>query len=209
MTWDFWNLSGDSYVDRARNNICARFLKSDFTHLLFIDSDMSWNLKGLIDLLNSPFDLTGGIYPCKNKWEEWTECIKYDSNHAPVQEEKTGLIEVEWLPAGFMLISHSCIEKMVDAYKEDWYWNNNGTDKEKTYNLFECKIIDNVRYGEDVTFCKKWAALGNKIYCEPRIDFGHSGMKTYEGNFHEHLTDICEKEMVFKALEKGVYNAVL
>jgi hypothetical protein len=201
IVWDFWDVSGDSYVDRARNTICARFLNSDYTHLLFIDSDISWNVEGLGQLLQSPFELTGGIYPCKNNWDSWTERMRYDKDHAPIQEADTGLVEVEWLPAGFMLITKSCIEKIVSHYYDNWYHPDSGnTDAEKIYSLFECSIIDHVRQGEDVTFCKKWAAIGGKIYCEPRISFGHSGMKTYEGNFHEHLKASSEVERIRRAL---------
>lgn len=211
IEWDFWEHSGDSYVDRARNNICARFLTTDFTDLLFIDSDMSWDAIGLMHILQSPFELTGAAYPCKNNWDMFGEKLLYDENHAPIQDPETGLLLAEWLPGGFMRIRKSCLEKMYKAYENDWYYaadikrtpgtveGSNEDPCRKVVNLFECKVKDHNRYGEDIMFCKKWKAIGGKCYLEPRISFGHSGMKTFTGNFDEHLKYLCEEERIKRA----------
>lgn len=216
IDWDFWEYSGDSYVDRARNHICARFIETDYTDLLFIDSDMSWSAEGLFNLLRSPHELTGGVYPVKNNWEKYTESIKYEGNHSPVQHIDSGRIEAEWLPAGFLLIKRSCLEKMCSAYEYDWYYSNEkNTELEeprKIINLFNCKVVDNQRLGEDVSFCKKWNMIGGKCYVEPRISFGHTGSKTYSGNFDEYLLRQAElkrihgSDDVIKFMEK--YNAL-
>lgn len=205
IEWDFWEHSGDSYVDRARNNICSRFLSTSFTDLLFIDSDMSWDPIGLQHILSSPYELTGAAYPCKNNWDIFGEKLLYDSDHAPVQDPITGLLEAQWLPGGFLRMKRSCLEKMSEAYKDDWYHAADCKPKEKlddddpcrkVINLFECKVQDGNRYGEDIMFCKKWIAIGGKCYLEPRITFGHSGMKTWTNNFDEHLRKQATQEHI-------------
>jgi hypothetical protein len=199
VEWDFWELSGDSYVDRARNTICARFSKSDYTHMLFIDSDMAWDVEGFLRLLKSPHELTGGLYPVKNNWENYCERLKFDENNNPVQDEVTGHIECEYVPSGFMLIKKSCIEKMIEAYKNDWYYAHSSHDddpNEKVVNLFECSRNEetHTRRGEDVTFCHKWTAIGGKCFLEPRISFGHCGMKAWYGNFEKYWRSLQKKE---------------
>jgi len=221
IEWDFWEHSGDAYVDRARNNICARFLTTDFTDLLFIDSDMSWDPAGFVHLLSSPYELTGAAYPCKNNWDMFGEKLLYDDNHAPIQDPKTGLLLAQWLPGGFLLIKRACLEKMYTAYKDDWYYaadikrapemieGSNEDPCRKVINLFECSVGDHNRYGEDIMFCKKWTAIGGKCYLEPRISFGHSGMKTFTGNFHEHLIALAEEERIKKAFKNAeIVNVV-
>ena len=198
ITWEYFDTCGDSYVDRARNTLCARFLKSDCTHLLFIDSDMGWDVQGLINILNSPFELTGAAYPIKNAWDKFIEGAKFDTDHAPVQDEKTGLIEAYFVPAGFMLIARSCLEKLVASDPWNEYRTLDDGKEVCIYNFFE-NIIDRekkVRVGEDIAFCNKWTALGGKIYIEPRISFVHCGMTAWPGNYNDYLLKLCEIERI-------------
>jgi hypothetical protein len=199
IDWEFLDKCGDSFIDRARNCLVAQFMATDATDLLFIDSDISWDSMGLLHLLRSPMELTGGAYPFKNQWDRFTECIIYDKDHAPVQDGETGLIETDWLPAGFMRIKRSCIEKLIEAYKSDFFFTLEGEalDTNKVHNLFECKIVNSQRQSEDVTFCKKWQAIGGKCWLEPRISFGHSALNTFTGNLHEHLLELTGKGQWF------------
>jgi hypothetical protein len=201
VPWECLMECGDSYVDRARNTLCARFLRSNCTHLLFIDSDMGWDEQGLINILNSPFELTGAAYPMKNAFDKFVEGTVFDTDHAPVQDEKTGLIEASIVPAGFMLIARSCLEKLITADPENKYNTLDDGKEICVYNFFE-NVVDKekkIRFGEDISFCNKWTALGNKIYIEPRINFVHCGMMAWPGNYNEHLLRACEKERINRA----------
>ena len=112
IEWDYYDLTGDSYVDRARNTLCARFLKSDCTDLVFIDSDMSWDVDGFVKLLSSSYEITGGSYPAKNNWTDFTAKMVVDPvDNVPMGDAQHGLIEAHWLPAGFMRIKRSALEK--------------------------------------------------------------------------------------------------
>jgi hypothetical protein len=199
VEWDYWTIHNDSYIDRAKNSIADRFYKSDCTDLLMIDSDISWDVQGLLYLINSPFELTGGMFPMKGAWDKYAGKIKVDEKGAPVQEEKTGLIEAEYLPGGFLRIRKSCIDKLTKAYQNNWYYDD--ATGNKIVNLFEMSTIDNVKYGEDGGFCRKWTAMGGKCYVEPRISFGHTGSNTFTGNFHEYLLRSAETERIRVAIE--------
>ena len=197
IEWEYWDYSGDSYIDRARNMLVYKFYTSDCTDLLFIDSDLSWDAMGLVHLLRAPHELVGGAYPVKNKWDSFTESIIYDGNHAPVQDVKSGLIESNWLSAGFMRLKRSVIDKMYAADKNNWFYSVAG---EHIPNLFECSVSpDHYRTSEDVTFCRKWTALGGQCWIEPRITFKHCGVDQHEGNLHEHLLLQCEIQRLTEA----------
>jgi hypothetical protein len=195
VEWEYWQLTGDAYVDRARNTLCARFLKTGATDLLFIDSDMSWNLEGFNYLLKSPHEITGGAYPAKNSWEEWTaNAIITLPDRKPLTDNE-GRIRAVSLPMGFTRIKRSAFEKMEAAYPNNWYWSDISKtmpEREKTHNFFECPVIDNRRHGEDIGFCRKWIAMGEYLWIEPRIKFGHFGGQEWKGCYNDAVDELCK-----------------
>jgi hypothetical protein len=57
----------DSLVSRARNNLVAKALTDpDTTHIMFIDSDISWEPFDIFKLILSEKPLVGGVYPMKH-----------------------------------------------------------------------------------------------------------------------------------------------
>lgn len=65
----------DSLVSRARNNLVARAMADlACTHILFIDSDITWTPTDILKLLIDDKQLCGGIYPIKHyNWERLAE----------------------------------------------------------------------------------------------------------------------------------------
>jgi hypothetical protein len=69
----------DSLVSRARNNLVAKAMNNPkTTHIMFIDSDISWDPNNIINLLLSDKQLVGGIYPLK--YYDWKDLIKDKNN---------------------------------------------------------------------------------------------------------------------------------
>lgn len=181
------SVMGDSYVDRAKNSIIGVFKDSDCTHLLMVDSDMSWDGEGLIRILSSDEDFVAGAYPCKNNWNEYGAKTCEPLNILP-----HGMVEADYAPGGFFRLSRKCVEKAWESEieKGNWYIDVSASYKNQTANLFYCRINENhQRQGEDVTFCENWKKTGGKIYIEPRIKFGHSGIAEYFGCFQDKLND--------------------
>jgi len=69
-------LFNESLITRARNYCVDEFLRSGYTHLMFIDSDIGFNPQDVLALLalqtdESPYDIIGGAYPKKCiTWEK-------------------------------------------------------------------------------------------------------------------------------------------
>lgn len=69
-------LFNESLITRARNYCCDEFIRSDATHMMFIDSDIGFNPNDVIALLalqddESEYDVIGGPYPKKCiSWEK-------------------------------------------------------------------------------------------------------------------------------------------
>lgn len=187
VDFDYYTHNGDSYVDRARNTICAKFLENDYTDLFFIDSDMQWDMQSIVRMLKAPYEVVGGTYPMKNCWDVYPCSIDTDENGAPIVDPETGLIKAEWVMAGFLRIKRSCLEKMSEAYKDLEYQDPSADPTNQTRKyipFFENKLGIG---GEDMTFCRRWKAIGGEIWLEPRITFGHYGVTGYFGNFHEFM----------------------
>ena len=74
----FSYLFNESLITRARNYLVDEFLhRSDCTHLLFLDSDISFDPRDVIALLALDKDVIGGPYPKKAiKWKSIKTAIK-------------------------------------------------------------------------------------------------------------------------------------
>ena len=70
--WDmvFSFMFNESLIQRARNGMTHLFLKSDCTHMLFIDADIQFNPHEVADMIVADKDVICGIYPKKeiNWW---------------------------------------------------------------------------------------------------------------------------------------------
>ena len=53
----------ESLITRARNALTQAFLKTDCTHLMFIDADINFNPNDVVTMLQAEKDVIGGIYP--------------------------------------------------------------------------------------------------------------------------------------------------
>jgi predicted O-methyltransferase YrrM len=157
-------LQGNCHVDDARNNIVRQFLASNCTHLLFIDADVNWDMKGLLRLTSRKHcDIVGGVYPYRRKSENFPVRIMNER-----QPDDTGLLEVEGLPTGFMMISRSVLATLAETAIK--YWEKN----EQTALLFERTVGENgTRWGGDINFCNRAKAEGFKLWADCEIRLGH------------------------------------
>lgn len=190
VQYEFWNHEGDSYVDRARNTLLARFMASDATDLLFIDSDESWDFmdnQAALNIIASPYELTGAAYPTKNQWEHYSVNLDDAGEGYQVICPDTGMLRGTRCAAGFMRIKRSCIEKLQDAYPESQYMDSPYKRPLLVHELFQTQVKYRRLFGEDYSFCDKWTDIGGKVWIEPRIKFGHYGIQGFYGNYHDFL----------------------
>jgi hypothetical protein len=136
-------LFNESLITRARNYCVDEFLRSDATHLMFIDSDIGFNPQDVIALLalqsdDSPYDVIGGPYPKKCiSWEKIKLAVdKGVADEDPnvlerfvgdyVFNPKSGTseipigkpIEVMEMGTGFMMIRRKTFEVYKEKYPE-------------------------------------------------------------------------------------------
>lgn len=140
-------LFNESLIPRARNYCVDHFLRSDCTHMMFIDSDIGFDPVLVMQLLaladpNGPYDIIGAAYPKKNiSWEKVKAAVDkgvadedpnnlahfigdFVFNPAPTESGVIPLgepVEVLELGTGFMMIQRRVFEKYVEAYPDIMY----------------------------------------------------------------------------------------
>jgi hypothetical protein len=188
IAYDYYELSGDSYVDRAKNTLIDKFLKGDCTHILMIDSDLSWDVPGFARLIKDALagaEVIGGGYPNKNNWTTFG-VIPMAEDGVPIGIDNgiIRVLEVRGIPGGFIVYSRKAIER-ARPNLQSYVDLKTG---EEFLECFKCNIEEHGgRIGEDIYFQERYREMGGKVWLEPNISFKHFGVKAWEGNYHEYL----------------------
>ena len=171
---------GDSIISRCRNMMLMRFLDSDFTDLIFLDSDVGFESGTLCKLAEYPVDIVGAVYPFKT--DEVGYPVRYMKREFLQADPEHGLLEVDALPAGCLKVSRHALETMIKKFPELEYVEAN-VPQGKAYALFDFVRKNGIFYGEDYVFCALAREAGFKIWCDPEIPMQHIGPKRYKGHF--------------------------
>ena len=196
----------ESLITRARNALVNQFLKTESTHLMFIDSDINFNANDIVKMLDADKEIICGIYPKKEiNWFTVKkamddgvekEKLKYYTGSfvvnlvgyagevtVPVNEP----VEIFNGGTGFMLIKREVFEKLAPLVPE--YTNDVGDlsgqlkDAEKIKEFFATSIEPetNRLLSEDYHFCREWRMAGGKVWAAPWAHLGHMGSYLFEG----------------------------
>ena len=110
-------------VARARNMLTTAFLKTDCTHLLFLDYDLIFSVDHIVNILTANEHVVGGFYPKKQQGPlEW--CINTLNPHPPVREDH--LQALRFVGTGFLCIERSVFAQMQAVYPENTYREDYG-----------------------------------------------------------------------------------
>ncbi|HGY5551521.1 MAG TPA: hypothetical protein ACN46R_07695 [Prochlorococcus sp.] len=146
---EHWFVGNESLITRARNHCAFDFLKSDSTHLLFIDADISWKASDVLYMFNlltqrADIKILAGLYPRKGiAWQQVLQAAKTgsfdDASHElrriagsfafnvdpdmprPDKIPVYEPVKVSEAGTGFMLIERSVFAKYAEAYPEQCY----------------------------------------------------------------------------------------
>lgn len=142
----FYALFNESLIPRARNYCCDEFMRSGFTHFLFLDADIGFDPNDVIAMLalqtdESEYDIIGGPYPKKNiSWEKIVAAVnkgmadedpnaldrfvgdfvfnpKGGTSQIPIGEP----CEVLEIGTGYMMVRRKTFEKFVEAFPQYSY----------------------------------------------------------------------------------------
>ncbi len=155
-----------SFLAVNRDMLTARFLRSKATHMLCVDSDIGWGPGDVEKLLQANQDFMSGMYARKQAEG------RLASSLMKVREGE--LVECLHAAAGFLLLTRSCVERLVAAHPELEYQTPQGP----AWALWS-PIFSGAPYGEDTSFCARWRALGGRIWAHSQVVLKHYGDAAY------------------------------
>jgi hypothetical protein len=172
-SWSPFLLGGCSLIEMARQDIVAQFMASNATHLLMVDSDISWRARDLVRMIEADEPLLFAVAPKRLSTDF---AIRYlDGNSVRVLDD--GIVEVEAAGGGFALIRRDCIEHMQAFYPELKY--RNSPEAVDSYGLYMLELADGTLYGEDYAFARRWRKAGGRALVDPEVWLRHS-----HGSYH-------------------------
>lgn len=165
MDMMFYPTLGIKPVEKARNHIVQEFLKTDATHLFFIDADTIPPLDALDKLLKADKDIISGLTPIiehdptrandsNGFYKKWN-CVGEDDQ---LLKPNMGIVPIKGAGGSCILIKREVFEKQP----EPWYKFLDKDDNGKP-----------VEISEDIYFIIMSISRGFKPYADTSIICGH------------------------------------
>lgn len=212
ITYELHWITGESLIPRARNAVMAKFYNcKQFSHLFFIDTDITFKVETVINLIISNLELCGVSYPKKFiNWERTKHLIKndvsdlqlhnsmsdmnynfeYHKNEKGVYLNKIGgFIESKDVPTGFMMIKRIVVDLLVLNFPEYEYQNNVSGygNNYRFFDFFKCGVVDNIYLSEDYYFCYLCRKIGIQLFLDVESTLMHTGKYDYLGCLNNFL----------------------
>lgn len=166
-------IPGSSLITQARNQAVKEFFDSGADKMIFVDSDVAWEVGSIIKIASHPVDFCGGAYRYKDEAEGYP--VAWLEDRAELWADlETGLLEVAMLPGGFLSLTRNVFERLAKAHPERVYSFHG----HPFHAFFHCPPGD----GEDGAFCRDWRNIGGQIWLDPELTLTHvEGPKKYTG----------------------------
>lgn len=179
-------LFNESLITRARNYLVDEFLRSGYTHLLFIDSDICFDPNDVLAMIALDKDIIGGPYPKKSiNWKNIALAMAknpqmplgeldnltgdYVFNPVPgtTQFKVTEPLEVLEIGTGYMMVKREIFDKFKAAYpklnyKPDHVGQANFDGSRYIHAYFDT-VIDNGYTYDDLYALVREAANGDDV----------------------------------------------
>lgn len=145
-------------IDTARNNLVIEALKNkEYTHILMVDDDMTFEPDFALRLLDHDVDIVGGL--AFKRRPDYQPCVyrkdPKDNEYYPILPNV--FQEVDIVGTGGILINM----KVFDKIKYPWFETYYSEDKR--------------HWSVDFDFCIKAKEAGFKIFVDPEAEMGHIG----------------------------------
>ena len=179
-----------SILPQSRDTLANLAITGGYTHILFIDSDMTFPADGLHKLFQHDVDIVTGLCfarkgnhnPCIYKAINYENPSKTGNNENITVETdiERPFFEIKACGMAFCLIKTSVLLDIRNKNDGDLF-----------------RYIDT--FGEDLSFCIRALKAGYKIYCDTTIPIGHVGEYVYTKK--DWLMYLATSQAIAKAVE--------
>ena len=140
----------------ARNSLACKAVNENYTHILFLDSDMVFDEMIVETLCFSGKDFVCGAFQSRRR--PYNSCIfKSLKPLERVTEYGAAPFRVAGCGMACTMISTEILKQVQGKYG----------------NCFDPDRFDGVSFGEDLAFCWRANTVGAEIWCEPTARVGH------------------------------------
>ena len=140
----------------ARNKLACQAINENYTHLLFLDSDMVFDEEIVETLTFCGKDFVCGAF--QSRRPPYGSCVFSALKPlTKVTEYGSEPFRVEGCGLACTLISAEVLRAVQEKYG----------------NCFDPEKIDGTSFGEDLAFCWRALQTGAEIWCEPTARVGH------------------------------------
>jgi hypothetical protein len=214
--------TNDALIPRVRNSLVNNFLREDSNYLFFIDSDISFDYRDVLELVyiaeTTGKKILAGAYPRKDMfWGQIVTAINkqmiqsledfntYSGSHSVQLSDPEAEVKfdepqkAEVVSSGFMLIHRDVFHRIMENFADRLY----RTDEYESvrYSFFECGVTYDPSYyldskfyaSEDFKFCVDARSIGFEIWLCPWVNLGHTGTYTFKGSYMGALQASSEK----------------
>lgn len=172
-------IGNESLITRARNTILAEFVvRTEFTHLLFLDADVHLPAEGLQRLIDAKCDVVGAAVALKGRNPDGTRIF----NIGRLCGEKDSLYQVERIGTAALLLSRRAVDALVAHARSEGriYARTNevrgiALEAAIQYDVFRVGVAGEEYLSEDFWVCRELRQLGFPIHVDPTILTRHSG----------------------------------
>lgn len=180
------------------------FDRTNASHLLFIDADMGFDPKLIVDMIELDQPVVGVIYP-KRK----LDLTKYETaiaaGDAPARARakahdftvrgpgvgtNKGFIRVEGCGAGILLLRRDCITTLLD--RQPQYFDNSARLTSPIAHGLDrlIRVFDPIRsekgyLSEDYAFCYRWRLCGGDVWAAADREVVHIGLHRFVGRYSD------------------------
>lgn len=174
---------GEALIGRGRGAYLAKFLRSEASHLLFVDADVGFPPEAVFRLLESGRDVVGGFYP--RRGQDWAAIragapLALEADDLPGEATGAdGLRRMAAVGAGFLMITRAAAERMAAAYGGLWarLGDVHGAGPGQALMVFDSFVEpETCRYLNDwQAFARRWRDLGGEVWGDTRAGLTHMG----------------------------------
>ena len=201
-------------VSHSRNMI-ANFVQQhrQYTHLLFIDDDMSFSADLILELLRSEKPIAGAICPKRNiNLEKLFEAAAAGSSYEQARAEaasfvtrftshsrvevQNGWVSMAGIGMGITLISRNVLDQMVEKNVAPDRWSSDQQPLASSgaspfrYGFFDGIYDEELKamLSEDLSFCERWRKeCGGDVWGNANFEIGHVGQMVFTGKYIDRL----------------------
>jgi len=185
-------------VTSARNDLVNVFLESSATHLLCIDTDISFNPKDIEKILQEDVDVICGCYPIKgidwnrirhginnnasNDYLEFANRYVFsveDNENPNISIGSKELKKTKYVGTGFMLIKREVFSK-IKNYVSYYIGDKKNNLNKQIINFSKLEFVKKQEfYFLKLIFCQQWKKHGGEIFLAQYAFAQHHGNYTF------------------------------